>query len=115
IIITFAYVLALASRMKDTLTMLDWGGGIGHFNQLARALIPDVAIHYHCKDVPVLANHGQTLFPDATFFVDNRCLAQSYDLVLASASLHYSEDWREALARLARSTSGYLFVTQVPM
>jgi putative methyltransferase (TIGR04325 family) len=111
----FAYVLALAARGKSRLSMLDWGGGIGHYYLLARALVPDVVLEYCCKDVPLLAGHGRTLFPDQRFCSDDSCLARRYDLVFASASLHYSEDWRSALASLGKAADGYLYITRLPV
>jgi putative methyltransferase (TIGR04325 family) len=113
-IMAFAYALALAARQKDRLSMLDWGGGIGHYYLLAQVLLPDVEIEYHCKDVAVLAEHGATLFPDAHFYTDDVCLQRTYDFVLASTSLHYSEDWRTVLHDLAAASKDYLLVTRLP-
>jgi putative methyltransferase (TIGR04325 family) len=114
IIMAFAYVLALAARHKNTLSMLDWGGGIGHYYLLAQVLLPDVSIEYHCKDVPLLAEYGAQLFPDQHFYADESCLACTYDFVMASTSLHYSEDWRRVLAGLVRATGEYLYITRLP-
>ncbi len=114
-VMAFAYVLARAARGRDRLAMLDWGGGIGHYLALARALLPEVALDYHCRDLPALCRHGRTLFPDARFHEDDEtALARSYDLVLASSSLQYREDWRGTLALLARATGSWLFVTRLP-
>jgi putative methyltransferase (TIGR04325 family) len=112
---SYAYVLALASRNASKLSLLDWGGGIGHFNLLSRVLVPDLEIDYHCKDLPLLADYGRSLFPEATFHTEESCLDRSYDLVLASASLHYWEKWQTALAGLTRATGKYLYVTQLPV
>jgi len=113
-ILTFAYTLALAARQKDRLSMLDWGGGIGHYYLLAQALLPDVEIEYHCKDVPLLAEHGASLFPDAHFYTDDACLKRSYDFVLASTSLQYSEDWRTLAQNLTGASSAYLYIANLP-
>ncbi|MDW8325825.1 MAG: hypothetical protein RMK99_04600 [Anaerolineales bacterium] len=110
----FGYCLALAARQKNSLSLLDWGGGIGHYYLISRALLPDVAIDYHCKDVSVLAEHGRTLLPEAHFYTDESCLQRRYDFVLASGSLHYSEDWSATLRGLAHATGGYLLVTRLP-
>jgi putative methyltransferase (TIGR04325 family) len=114
-IMSYAYAFTLASRYRSSISMLDWGGGIGHYYLISKTLVPDLKIEYHCKDVPVLAEHGQTLFPEAYFYADETCLARQYDFVLVSTSLHYSQDWRSLLERLARATDGYLFVTQLPI
>ena len=112
---SFAYALALAAQGRDALSMLDWGGGEGHYYLLAQALFPSIRLEYHSKDVPVLAAYGRHLFPDQHFYTDESCLDRSYDLVMASSSLHYSEDWRGTLAGLARATGGYFYLTRQPI
>ena len=47
--VTYAYVLALAARNKTELTVLDWGGGLGHYYLLAKAVLPDVNITFDCR------------------------------------------------------------------
>ena len=113
IVMTFGYALALAARDKKHLSLLDWGGGIGHYFLLARALLPEVEIEYHCKDVPLLSEHGARLFPEQHFYSDESCLDNAYDFVLASTSLHYTEDWRTLLHRLSRCDAR-LFVYRQP-
>jgi putative methyltransferase (TIGR04325 family) len=115
ILMSYAYVLALSSRNKNMMKMLDWGGGMGHYYLLSQALVPNLKIDYHCKDVPLLAEHGRKLFPEAHFYSDDSCFEQQYDFVLASTSLHYSQDWSSTLNKLAQSTKNYIFVTQLPV
>ena len=111
---TFAYVLALAAHRKDRLSMLDWGGGIGHYYLLAQVLLPGVEIEYHCKDVPVLCEHGAQLFPQQHFYTNELCFDRSYDFVLASGSLHFTEDWQTLVQRLAGATQEYLYIANLP-
>jgi putative methyltransferase (TIGR04325 family) len=110
----FAYSIALASRGSDSLSMLDWGGGIGHYYVLAKSLLPDVKIKYHCKDMALLVEHGSRLFPDQRFYSDDECLNGSYDFVMASSSLHYSQNWEQVFSKLARAATKYLLVTRLP-
>jgi len=116
-ILSFGYALALtvAARGGGGVSMLDWGGGPGHYAVFARALVPGLELEYHSKDVPTLAALGRELLPDETFHSDDACLDRRYDLVLASASLQYSEDWAETLARLAGAAERYLYVTRLPV
>jgi putative methyltransferase (TIGR04325 family) len=114
-VMVFGYCLALASRSKGAVSILDWGGGIGHYYLIARALLPDLNIEYHCKDVPLLAQHGATLFPEARFHSDESCLLRRYDFVMAGTSLHYARDWRGTLRGLAGATANYLLVTGLPV
>ena len=113
-IMSFAYAIALAAHHLESLSMLDWGGGVGHYYLLARSLLTNVRIDYHCKDVPVLAEYGAQLFPEQHFYIDESCLGRTYDFILASASVHYTEDWQGLLAGLARAAHGYLYITRLP-
>ena len=114
LMMTYAYALSLSTRHKSSISMLDWGGAIGHYYLLTQKLVPDLEIDYHCKDVPVLAEYGRSLFPDAHFYTDETCLEREYDFVLVSGSFQYSPDWASALKALARATGEYLFVTRLP-
>lgn len=113
-VMAFGYVLALAAQGRPRLSLLDWGGGIGHYYVLARALLPETPIDYECRDLPRLVAHGASLFPEQRFRPATEPLEGVYDLVMASSSLHYSEDWRQTLADLARVTGEYLFITRLP-
>jgi putative methyltransferase (TIGR04325 family) len=111
---SYGYVLALTARRKDTITVLDWGGGVGHYHLYSKALLPDLRLDYHCHDVPRLCRLGRKLQPDVQFYESpDAALARSYDLVLSSSSLHYFQDWREVLAKLASATSVFLYVARL--
>ena len=115
-VLAFAYALALASRTTDSITVLDWGGGLGFFYFLSRALLPrDVGIEYHCKEMPDICSYGRDALPEIRFHDDDSCLDHTYDLVLASSSLQYSEDWVHVLQGLAGAAHRYLFLTRVPV
>jgi putative methyltransferase (TIGR04325 family) len=113
--ITYAYVLALAAHGKSTLTMLDWGGGLGHYYLIGRALLPDVKIDFHCKEVPLMADVGRKLNPDVHWYTDESCLNQKFDLIMMNGSLQYIQDWRAALRRISSSVLDYLFLARVPV
>lgn len=112
----YAYAIALAARKKDRISLLDWGGGIGHYYIISKALLPEVTIDYHCKDLPLLCEGGRKLLPEAKFYEnEEECFASAYDFVLASSSLHYSEDWQRIAQRLALATRSYLYITRFPI
>ena len=115
-IMAYAYAIALAARKKDRISLLDWGGGIGHYYIIGKALLPEVTIDYHCKDLPLLCKGGRELLPEANFYEnEEECFARAYDLVLASSSLHYCEDWQRIAQRLALATRSYLYITRLPI
>jgi len=115
VLMTFAYVLARASFGRQRISMLDWGGGIGHYYAIARALLPELTIDYHVHDVPTLCAHGRRLFPEATFDETESCLERRYDLVMASNSLQYSERWQQTVRGLAAAADGFLYLTRTPI
>lgn len=114
-VVTLGYVLALAAQGADRLSVLDWGGGSGHYFLLCETLLPGVELDYHVKDVPKLAALGRELVPEATFHDDDSCLERTYDVVLVSGALQYAEDWAATLARLGAAAGRYLFVTRLPV
>lgn len=114
-VMSYAYVLARSARHTSPLSLLDWGGGVGHYYLLSRALVPDVELAYHCKDLSGTVAVGRQLLPEATFYDDDGCFERAYDLVLASGSLHYAQEWQRLVGRLAAASTGYVFVNQLPV
>lgn len=116
LIMSYAYVLALTSRMQPRISVLDWGGGLGHYYLIAKSLLKDVEIDYYCYDLPLVCAAGRQLLPEVTFYdQEDLCLKRQYDLVFSSYSLPYSRDWQRTAARLAAMTSSYLYITRLPV
>ena len=114
-VMTYAYALALSARRTPAVSLLDWGGGVGHYYLISRALFPDLEVAYHCRDLPATIEVGRRLVPEGTFYDDDRCFERAYDLVLARGSLHYAEEWQALVGRLAAASAGYLLVNQLPV
>jgi putative methyltransferase (TIGR04325 family) len=114
-LLSFAYVLARTAHGRERVSVLDWGGGLGHYAVLAGAVLPEVGLDWHCREVPSVARAGASVNPDVEFHVDDACLDRTYDLVVASSSLQYERDWRALLGRLGRAASGRLLVTRLPI
>jgi putative methyltransferase (TIGR04325 family) len=116
IVMAYAYVLALAAHMKDRISVLDWGGGLGHYGVLSQRLMPGLEIDYTCKDLPLLCDAGRAVYPEAQFLDSDQDLSDaSYDLVIASGALQCSEDWKRVVRLLASSARPYLYVTRLPI
>lgn len=115
IVMSYAYVLSLASaRATDALSLLDWGGGLGHYYLLSRTLRPDISLNYSCADLPPLVREGRKLQPGITFYDDDAWKTRQFDLVVSSSSLQYIQDWESMFDDLAQSTNKYLYVTRLP-
>jgi hypothetical protein len=104
-VMSYAYVLARLAHGKRRLSVLDWGGGVGQFLPLSRALLPDLELEYHVKDTPALCSLGRELNPEAFFHEDDSWQARKFDLAISSSAFQFSEDWRGTLEALAGSLS----------
>jgi trans-aconitate methyltransferase len=62
----------------------------------------------------ILAESGEVL-PEVTFHDTNECFERSYDMVIASNSLRYEEDWQQLLRQLVHASANSAFLTHVPM
>jgi putative methyltransferase (TIGR04325 family) len=113
--ITYAYVIALAAHLKTNLSILDWGGGLGHYYQIAKAVMPDVSFEFHCKEVPLMAEVGRLLNPEVHWYSDESYLERSYDLVMVNGSLQYMEDWNGTLRQLSQVVKEHFFLTRLPV
>ncbi len=111
---TLGYVLARAAYGRPHLSILDWGGALGQYAIMARRLLPEASLHVTIKERPELCRAGRELLPWVTFETsDDVCFARGYDLVVASTSLQYAEDWRAIFGRLAASAKRWLFVSRL--
>jgi putative methyltransferase (TIGR04325 family) len=111
---SYGYVLARAARNKQRLSVLDWGGGAGHYYLYSKALLPEIVIDYHCYELPSLCRLGRKLVAGARFHDDASTLAgRHFDLVISSSSLHYVEDWRQAAGVLAGFSGEFLYIARL--
>jgi putative methyltransferase (TIGR04325 family) len=113
--ITYAYVLALTAHNKDRISVLDWGGALGHYYQIARAVLPEVNLDYHCKEVEFMVKVGRVVNPDIHWHADESYLNREYDLVMVSSSLQYVKDWQGLLIDLIGISKKYFFLTRIPV
>jgi putative methyltransferase (TIGR04325 family) len=116
LMMSFGYVIARASHQREALSVLDWGGSIGHYALAARQLLPEMAFDYTIRELPEICATIKTVQPwVSTATTDDAAFARSYDLVLASNSIQYARDWRRLTARMAEAARQWLFVTCVPV
>ena len=117
IYMTYAYVLALAAHHKTRVSILDYGGGLGHFYQIGKTLLPAVTLEFHCRELPLMAETGKRLNPEVCWYTDESFLKRSYDLVMVNASLQYVHQWQDTLGRIGAAVNdeGYLLLTRLPV
>jgi putative methyltransferase (TIGR04325 family) len=112
-VLSFGLALTRAAWGRERVSVLDWGGALGHYRVLAASLLPEVEMDYHVRELPAVVQRGRQLNRDVTFHDTDECLGRSYDLVVLSSSLQYAEDWRRQLNRVADVAERALLVTRV--
>ena len=112
---TFGYVLALSAQHLSVLKVLDYGGSLGAFYHVARALMPDLSLEYHCKELTEMVRAGQEISPQICWHTEDTCFDQQYDLVMLSGSLQYVRDWQSLLAMASKAARAYVYLTAVPV
>jgi putative methyltransferase (TIGR04325 family) len=113
---SFAYVIMLSGLKKDSIDFLDWGGGIGHYGLLAEELIKPAKIkmNYFCYDFPVFCKKGETLNPNYNYFHnENQYHYHKFDLIMASSSIWYEEDWKKGVDKLCNFETNFLYITRM--
>jgi putative methyltransferase (TIGR04325 family) len=114
-IMCFGYVLAMVGNQRSTLSILDYGGGLGHYFLFARALLPSLKLSYFCMDLASFCSEGKKLLPEVTFFDSpKQCDSHKYEIIFASGSFHYTKDWKALLKSFVEWSSSYVFLTRVP-
>jgi putative methyltransferase (TIGR04325 family) len=114
-ILGLVFAVARAARQRPKISMLDWGGGVGHQYGLVHSLLPALELDCTCFDLPVSVKFGSERFPEVHFTSDFKCLEQKYDLVVANNSLQYFEHWQRMLEQLAGAATDFCFLTMVPL
>jgi putative methyltransferase (TIGR04325 family) len=113
--ITYGYVLALAAHQKSSLSVLDYGGSLGHYYLIGKALLPEVELIFSCKETSRMAEAGKLLNPNIQWFTDDSCLEKTYDLVMITSSLQYMEHWQNFIRNISKAVGHYLLLTRVPV
>jgi putative methyltransferase (TIGR04325 family) len=111
--LAFAFAAARAADGKTSLSVLDFGGGLGLYSTVARLALRDKSVDYTVQELPPIAKAGTLARPSVRFVSDEQQLAAAYDLVFAQGSLQYIKNWREQLAKLASRSASWMFLTRV--
>ena len=115
-LMTFLYVLARAAHNSDRLSVLDWGGALGHYALVADRLLPEISFDFFVKEVPATCRVGAQLNTRAVFASsDEECFARHYDVVMANGAIHYERDWQARVERLGAAARSWLLITGQPV
>jgi putative methyltransferase (TIGR04325 family) len=111
--LAFAFAAARAADGKTSLSVLDFGGGLGLYSTVARLALPNKSVNYTVQELAAIAKAGALARPRVRFISDEQELAATYDLVFAQGSLQYIRNWREQLVKLASRSAPWLYLARV--
>jgi putative methyltransferase (TIGR04325 family) len=114
-VMTYAYVLARAGIRGGPVSVLDFGGGLGHYFALGCELLPELRLDYTVVDLPGLCSAGRELLPSVRFEAEEAWKSRRYALVLSSGSLQYAAEWDRLLLALAGAAEEWVYVTRIPI
>ncbi|MDA1046763.1 MAG: methyltransferase, TIGR04325 family [Verrucomicrobia bacterium] len=108
--------VALAGA-KDTLKVIDFGGGGGYHYTIARAALdPSVALHWNVVETPAMVAEAKHLETDELKFFDDIDTAsknlKEVDIVFTSGALQYCPDPSSFLNDLIAINARCLFITR---
>lgn len=113
LIMTYSYVVSLASQKKNQLKILDWGGGIGHYGKITEAVLT-IPVEYTCYDLEIFCQKGRYLYPTAKFISETKEVFKSnYNTTVIGSSLWYDREWQQTLNNLTEITEDYLFISRM--
>jgi putative methyltransferase (TIGR04325 family) len=108
---------ATVTKNDGTLTILDFGGGMGvSYVHLVNSLPAPSKIDYHVIEVPAICEKGSMLFegdPRIHFHTDFPDDLERVDIVYVSSSLQYIRDFRGLIRRLCAYVPGYVFFVKL--
>ena len=115
-LMTFLYVMARAAHKKDHLSVLDWGGAVGHYALVGRRLLPEITFDFVIKELPANCRVARELNPGTTFVSsDDECFSRRYDVVMANNAVQYEKNWQAMVARLSAAATSWLLITCLPV
>jgi putative methyltransferase (TIGR04325 family) len=113
-ILQLAMVMARLQRGDGRLRILDYGGAFGGHALGARRLLPHLDFDWTVCEMAGFCEHGRKLNPEVTFVSSFTEAGVGYDLVYASSSVQYEQDWRALLAKIRLAGSGSVYITRTP-
>jgi putative methyltransferase (TIGR04325 family) len=113
-IVQLGLVAARKSGIRDALSILDYGGGFGAHAHALHRLLPGLRCQYTVCELPEFCELGRKLNPDVRFVSSFAEAGTGYDLVYASGSVQYTQDWQKLLCDLCAASTGEVFVTRTP-
>lgn len=113
-LVQFSLVVARTAGGRNSIRILDFGGGFGVHSLAITQLLPHLQCEYCVCDLPSFCEIGQHLNRRVRFVSNLDQAKEDNHLVYASSSLQYVEAWRSVIAVLCRKSTSSVFITRTP-
>ncbi len=104
---------------KSNLTVLDFGGGAGHHQFLAKNIFKKVKFDWMVLETGAMCEIAQTEIKDEglNFLADLSSLSGStkFDLIFSNSAIQYTKDPIDTLRKLLSLNFDYFFITRIPL
>lgn len=106
----------VALVLKERVSILDFGGGLGIGYMTLLESIPDAAnkVHYSILEVPEVCDAGEQLHDKGQItYLSSLSHLKKYDIVHAASSLQYLENWNQWVSVIAALRPRYILLSDV--
>ena len=110
-------LISLIKIQKETVSVLDFGGGMGiSYIDCLQSIGPD-GLEFHIVDLEDVQEKGKQIFEkkyNVRFYSDIALIGR-IDVVHIGGSLQYIDNYRSLMKRLIELEPGFIFFTNTPM
>ena len=111
--------VGMAIANKSKFTVLDFGGGAGHHQLLAKNLFKNVSFDWTIIETEIMCRTAQEVIHDVglKFVSDLSSLTKSnnFDLIFSNSAIQYTENPLDTLRELLNREFEHFFITRVPL
>ncbi len=112
------FLAALMNSKSGKIKILDFGGGLGiTYIQVISSLVNNENIEYHIVENEKICKEAERIFRDdekVHFHTSLPNNSNEVDIVHLSSSLHYIENWKELIIKLADYQPEYFVFVDLP-
>lgn len=111
--------VGIAIENKSNFTVLDFGGGAGHHQFLAKNLFKKVKFDWTVIETDALSKAAQQGIKDEGLrfisSLSSLTKANNFDLIYSNSAIQYTQDPLNTLRELLNLEFGHFFITRVPL
>lgn len=111
--------VGLTNKNKKNISVLDFGGGAGHHQFLARNLFRSVYFDWTVVETETMSRVAQEVIKDEGLrFISNlKTLTKSsnFDLIFSNSAIQYTQDPLNTLRELLNLEFEHFFITRIPL